>query len=260
MLPGKLSLGEFEAGAAPTVRTLTVENKASAPVTFTLGHTPAVATGGSTFVPQFFGNAATISFSVPTLTVPAGGTATVDVTFAAPAGLPDRSQFGGWVVFTPDGGGKALRVPYAAFKGDYQSITYLVPTASNYPRVAKQLPNGTFTPQPEGVPFTLKDGDMPFIQVHLEHQAREAKLEVFDAVTGKAWHLARRQQYLSRNTQPTSFFAWGWDGTTSAGNKIYEVPNGQYIVKMTILKALGDPANPNHVETWTSPVITIARP
>ncbi|HEX6900986.1 MAG TPA: S8 family serine peptidase [Thermoanaerobaculia bacterium] len=259
VLPGKLSLGEFEAGAAP-VRTLTVENKASVPVTFTLGHTPAVATGGNTYVPQFFGNAAGVSFSAPTLTVPAGGTATVDVTFTAPAGLPDRSQFGGWVVFTPDGGGKPLRVPYAGFKGDYQSITYLVPTANNYPRLAKQLPNGTFTPQPEGVPFTLKDGDIPFVQVHLEHQAREAKLEVFDAVTGKAWHLARRQSYLSRNTQPTSFFAWGWDGTTFAGNKTYDVPNGQYVIKMTILKALGDPANPNHVETWTSPVITIARP
>jgi minor extracellular serine protease Vpr len=260
VLPGKLSLGEFEAGAAPTVRTLTVENTASAPVTFTLGHTPAVATGGSTYVPQFFGNAATVSFSAPTLTVPAGGTATVDVTFTAPAGLPDRSQFGGWVVFTPDGGGKALRVPYAGFKGDYQSIKYLVPTANNYPRLAKQLADGSYVAQPEGVPYTLQGIDIPFIQVHLEHQAREAKLEVFDAVTGKVWHLARRQHFLSRNSQPTSFFAWGWDGTTVAGNKTYEVPNGQYVIKMTILKALGDPANPAHVETWTSPVITIARP
>jgi hypothetical protein len=38
------------------------------------------------------------------------------------------------------------------------------------------------------------------------------------------------------------------------------VPNGQYVVKITVLKALGDDDNPAHVETWTSPVITIARP
>ncbi|HEV2843403.1 MAG TPA: peptidase S8, partial [Thermoanaerobaculia bacterium] len=168
--------------------------------------------------------------------------------------------FGGWVVFTPQGGGKALRVPYAGFKGDYQSIQYLVPTPSNYPRLAKVQANGTYVAQPEGVPFTLQGDDIPFIQVHLDHQAREARMEVFDAVTGKAWHLARRQHYLSRNTQATSFFAWGWDGVTVAGNKTYEVPNGQYVIKLTVTKALGDPANPAHVETWTSPVITIARP
>ena len=260
VLPGKLSLGEFEAGAAPVVRTLTVENEGPAAVTYNLGHTPAVATGGSTYVPQFFGNAATVTFSAPTLTVPAGGTATVDVSFVAPTGLPDRSQFGGWVVFTPQGGGNALRVPYAGFKGDYQSIRYLVPTPNNYPRVAKVQADGTFVAQPEGVPFTLKDDDIPFVQVHLDHQAREARMEIFDAVTGKAWHTARRQSYLSRNSQATSFFAWGWDGTTVAGNKTHEVPNGQYVIKLTILKALGDPANPAHVETWTSPVITIARP
>lgn len=76
----------------------------------------------------------------------------------------------------------------------------------------------------------------------------------------KAWHTARRQHYLSRNSQATSFFAWAWDGVTFAGNKTYVVPNGQYVIKMTITKALADDKNPAHVETWTSPVITIARP
>jgi minor extracellular serine protease Vpr len=260
VFPGKLSLGEFEAGAAPAVQTLTVENKGSAPVTYTLGHTPAVATGANTFAPQFFGNAATLAFGIPSVTVPAGGTATVDVSFTAPDGLPDRGLFGGWVVFTPQGGGQTLRVPYAGFKGDYQAIRYLVPTANNYPRVARIRADGSFVAQPAGVPFTLQGDDMPFVQVHLDHQAREARMEVFDAVSGKAWHTARRQQYLSRNTQATSFFAWGWDGTTTAGNKTYEVPSGQYVIRLTVTKALGDAANPAHVETWTSPVITIARP
>jgi hypothetical protein len=32
------------------------------------------------------------------------------------------------------------------------------------------------------------------------------------------------------------------------------------VVKVSVLKALGDPDNPAHWETWTSPVITLARP
>ena len=38
------------------------------------------------------------------------------------------------------------------------------------------------------------------------------------------------------------------------------VPNGQYVIKVEVLKALGDETNPAHWETWTTPVITIARP
>ncbi len=33
-----------------------------------------------------------------------------------------------------------------------------------------------------------------------------------------------------------------------------------YLVKVLVLKALGDRSNPAHWETWTSPVITINRP
>ena len=57
-----------------------------------------------------------------------------------------------------------------------------------------------------------------------------------------------------------SAFVLTWDGVTVAGNKAYTLPNGQYRATLTVLKALGDASNPAHVETWTSPVITIARP
>jgi minor extracellular serine protease Vpr len=39
-----------------------------------------------------------------------------------------------------------------------------------------------------------------------------------------------------------------------------EVPNGQYVVRIRVLKALGDPKNPRHWEEWTSSFITLARP
>jgi hypothetical protein len=44
------------------------------------------------------------------------------------------------------------------------------------------------------------------------------------------------------------------------GGQRYTVPNNGYVVKISVLEALGDDTNPAHWETWTSPVITIARP
>jgi minor extracellular serine protease Vpr len=44
------------------------------------------------------------------------------------------------------------------------------------------------------------------------------------------------------------------------GGRTRAVPNGTYRIDLSVLKALGDPRNPAHVETWSSPNITIARP
>lgn len=47
---------------------------------------------------------------------------------------------------------------------------------------------------------------------------------------------------------------------TTAGKKSYVVPDGQYVVKLSVLKALGDSSNESHWERWDSPVITVERP
>ncbi len=85
--PAKIATGESQAG--PFTQTLTVSNFGAAPVTYTLSHLPALATGSNTFVPSFLDGFAAVSFSAPTVTVPAGGSATVNVTITANAGLPD---------------------------------------------------------------------------------------------------------------------------------------------------------------------------
>jgi hypothetical protein len=85
-------------------------------------------------------------------------------------------------------------------------------------------------------------------------------MEVFEAASDKAWHRAYNLEYMPRNSTTTAFFAFSWDGTTTAGNKLYTVPDGQYVIKLSVLKALGDESNPAHWETWTSPFITIDRP
>ena len=56
------------------------------------------------------------------MVVPAGGSATVDA-IIYPASRPTRNgQYGGYIVFTPQGGGQVFRVPFAGFVGDYQGI------------------------------------------------------------------------------------------------------------------------------------------
>jgi hypothetical protein len=254
--PGKLSLGESEAG--PSVETLTVTNHGSDAVTFDLSHSPALATGTNTFVPAFFASFASATFSAPSVTVPAGGSATVDVTITAPASLQNRGMYGGYVVLTPQGGGETYRVPYAGLNGDYQSMVVLTPNASSFGNPILR-PDQAFGPNG---PVTLTNPAVTpaWVFLHLDHQVRRLRMEVFDANKGKAWHRSFDQDYVGRNTSATGFFAIPFDGVTVNGNKVNTLPNGQYVIKLTVLKALGDDANPAHTETWTSPVITIARP
>ena len=72
---------------------------------------------------------------------------------------------------------------------------------------------------------------------------------------------------MTRNSTPGGFFTFTWDGTTFTGKAQERLAasstpclNGQYVVKVSVLKALGDENNPAHWETWTSPTITIDRP
>jgi subtilisin family serine protease len=256
--PGKLSLGETE--GLPITRTLTLTNKGSADVTYDLSHLPAVATGPNSFTPSFFSAPSMMTFSSPSVTVPAGGMATVDVTIAANPGLADRSLFGGHIVFTPQGGGQSYQVPFAGFKGDYQGFPVLTSGgAAGFPWLAK-LVGTTFTNQPAGATYTMVGNDIPFILWHLDHHVRRIRFEVFEAVSGKSWHRAAEGEFFPRNSGATTFFSFGWDGMTVGGRKLYTVPDGQYVIVLTIEKALSDGMTPSHFESWTSPVITIDRP
>lgn len=271
--PGKLSLGESESG--PATRTLTLTNNDGADATYVLSHAPALSTTGSTFAPMLTTGFASVTFSqlavpVTSVTVPAGASVGVDVTVTANPALADRSQYGGYLVFTPQAGGNPLRVPYAGFKGDYQSIQALVPTPCGFPWIAKAggtttcttspaLSVSGFTKQTAGS-FTMAGTDIVHVIVHLDHPVRRVRAEVFDANTGQSFHRAFDFQYVGRNSSATSFYDLPWDGITVGGNKTYTVPNGDYVIVLTIQKALGDDNNPADFETWTSPRLTIARP
>ncbi|MBX3702154.1 MAG: S8 family serine peptidase [Steroidobacteraceae bacterium] len=260
VLPGKLSLGESEAG--PQTRRLTIHNRGASAVTYDLSHQPALAVGpknATNFatIGNFLANAG-VAFSAPSVTVPGNkGSATVDVTITAP-GAPALGQYGGYVVLTPQGGGRALRVPYGGFIGDYQALPVLTPTANGFPWLA-QLVGTSFFNRPTGGTYTMVGDDIPFFLIHLDHQSERIELTVQDR-TGQSWRYISDDWFVGRNTTAGGFFAFEWDGTTFHGDKTFTVPNGEYYVTITVTKALGSKRNPSHQETWVSPAITIARP
>jgi hypothetical protein len=256
--PSRLALGESAGG--PVTRTLTIFNASTEARTYTMGHAGALATGASTFAPTYSAVMALgVSFQPPTLTIPAKSSGKVDVTIAAPAELPDRGLFGGYVLVSAPGA-SPLRVPYVGFKGDYQAIQVLTPTAAGFPKLARKTPPATTpVPQEAGAVFTMGE-DIPYFLVHLDHQARRLRGEIIDNVTSKSMRWAFDEKWLPRSPTAGGFYEFSFDGTTFTGPWTRTVPDGEYVLRLTVLKALGDAADPAHTETWTSPPFVIDRP
>lgn len=272
ILPGKLSLGE---GAGPHSRTLTVWNNGSSPVTYNLSHVPALTSGPSSnpanihpFAFGIFAAPATVTFGSSSVTVPAGGSASVNVSIAN--ALPNLFQYGGYIVLTPQGGGQTYRVPYAGMGGDYQSAVAL-PMRAPFPAVGKEVAPGSFALAAPGEVWTLQSADeIPNLLLHFDYQSRRLEIEVVKASNGQKVHPVfsnmLEDSFLPRNSTATGFFAFPWNGTRMHDNGLGTpdhrkvVPDGQYKLVVKVLKALGDPGNAAHWETWTSPTITIDRP
>lgn len=254
--PAKIATGESEAG--PYSQTLTIENNGASAVTYDLSFVNALSTGANTFTVGFNLSNASVAFSAASVTIPAGGSASVDATIN-PATGPVGGQYGGYIVFTPQGGGQVYRVPFAGFIGDYQSKQVLTSGGSGFPALG-WTPNGSaFGFASPGDVFTMQGFDIPFFLVHLDHQSRLFRVEIF-AQNGKAWHRAYNEDYMPRNSTSTGFFAFPFDGATFAGKKTYNVPDGTYYAVISVLKANGDDNNPAHWETWTSPEFVVDRP
>jgi hypothetical protein len=277
--PSSLALGEIESGSVTKTLLIKLDDHDGhrrsrrnrlddPPITYTLGHEPALATGANTFVPEFLDSFATVTFNKPSVTLDdrrrghPDDVASIRVTITPPPQDEGARLFGGYITFTPNDGGLVLRVPYVAYNGDYQAIQALTPTGFEFPWLAKLDDDGFLVNQPEGATFTMVGDDVPFFLYHLDHQVANLKIEVFDVATGRSLNFADDTDFVVRNSQPTSFFAFPWDGTTMRrpGGRVRTVPNGTYRIELSVLKALGDPRNPAHTERWTSPNVTIARP
>lgn len=264
VLPAQIATGESEGGA--TTQKLTLRNDASTAITYTVGHQPALAAAANAanaastawVLGGVHSAPATVGFSSTTVTVPAKGTASVNVTISANTALADRALYGGYITFTPASSGTALVVPYGGLKGDYQSIQVLRPTTNGYPWLTNYT-GSSFRRCSSDCSYSLADlNNMPIVILQLAHQSRTLRLEAFDVATGESRGVISEDNYVGRNSSPatSAFNYYIWDGTTSQGT----VANGSYQIRVSVLKALGDASNAAHWETWTSPNVTIARP
>jgi len=189
---------------------------------------------------------------------------------------PDKSLYGGYVVLTPQGGGITLRVPYVGFMGDYQSLPVLTGAGCGLPAVFKVtaggtdcVGNGVSRLGAAGATFTLQGADFPILLFHLNHQVRKLNIQVFKAdgsPVHPVFNYVSQDDFLGRNSAATTFFEFDWNGTRSQdngggnGDHRKAVPNGRYVLKLSVLKALGNASNAADWETFTTPPITLARP
>jgi hypothetical protein len=111
--------------------------------------------------------------------------------------------------------------------------------------------------------------DIPYILAHFAHQARQLRIELFEAATNKRVGEVLRDEYRERNSRRTGttndattdvYLSFPIDGTVKKGNGRVVVPDGSYYAVFSVLKALGDSANAAHTESWTSLAFTIDRP
>jgi subtilisin family serine protease len=263
--PSKIATGEYWEVMDPWVQPIDVQNNSNQPVTYDISYVNALSTGG-VITPSFFTSNAYVEFSESTITVPAWNKYTIEAYIHA-ATAPVNGIYGGYIVFTPRDGGQVYRIPYAGFVGDYQGIQVLTPTSNGFPWLAISY-NGSFygpVTGPDDWVYSMQGEDVPWILAHFDHQAEVVHIHIYKA-DGTPVHpvhnYAYAEKYFPRNSTPTGFFAFAWDGNRMSenGKIVKALPDGDYILELEILKAGGDPGNPAHWEHWMSPVIRIDRP
>jgi subtilisin family serine protease len=248
--PGKIALGESESGVQ--MQQISIRNTSDEAVTYEVSYESAITTSGTWSVDLgFWLSDAFVDFSKTTVKVNPGGNAKVKATFY-PATGPDLGMYGGYIVFTPDNGGAELRVPFAGFIGDYQSLPVFTANPYGLPWLWESL-DGDLV-------YSMEGWDVPEFWVNLGHQSEIFRIEIFDANTGETMHYAYDFDYFGRNSNYNNIYSFIFDGYTIQGQGWRFVPDGDYYAVFEVLKANGIPGQADHWETWTSPVFTIDRP
>jgi minor extracellular serine protease Vpr len=265
VVPGQLSLAD----TASTTTTLTVTNRSTEDVTYEVGHAGTLSAAVITYTVPALLPPAGVFEGPESVTVPAGGTADVEITLTAPGyGLPNH-QYGGYVTLTPtDEAGTALSVPYAGYDGDYADEMGLFgfwnwpgedPVFVEVDPVLSEIvydEDGRvedIAPVEAGHVFNPRQGDYPVIDTFFGHFPRTMEVHAVNARSGQRV-LAFQDEYLRRSPWVGETYAFAWDGTTPAGRSANTrtVPSGTYTLEMRVLRALGDPDNPDHWDVWES--------
>ena len=269
--PAQLAVGDDSA----TTTTFTVTNDSDDEATYTVGHAPTLTTAVSTYAPSFFLTPDEIVDAPEEVTVPAEGSTELEVTITAPGLELPNHQYGGYLTFTADGEeDPQLRVPYAGYDGDYADEMGLLGFWNQVLDGEGNLTGAEFIEQPpelaeivgtdedgepilepveEGHTFTVRDGDEPVVDAFFGHFPRQMQVYAVDEDDER--RLVLDEEYLPRSPWADETWAFPWDGTTAAGQSDNSRPlaSGTYTLEVEVLRALGDPDNEDHWDTWTSP-------
>ncbi|WP_160151977.1 S8 family serine peptidase [Microbulbifer sp. ALW1] len=295
-LPAKISLQDLRGTVAS--EQITIENKSSKAVTYTLRHNPAISVAPPMTA---FWNPSTatadVTFSAGTLTVPADGEASFTASFREPGELPGGSILSGWIELVPEAG-DTLRVPYLGLKGAYQELPALNPTFTD---INPGLDNPSLRPETrpycdgppptqarccsdptpgscgwsigKSTPLTLdftngdKYDDAAFAMISQGFpMLRKYRARVInEAGQTVAW---AKDRYTG--LRPAKLFEH-WVRNSGAGTGIdfaqwdgvledgAPAPAGTYYIRLEFDKLGGDGVSFPDFETWTSPPITVVR-
>lgn len=293
--PSQIDLRDADTGASET-HTLTVTNRNDIPVTYTPFHIPGIATSGINEAPDYYDVSATVSWSASTLTVPAGGTATINVTITEPAGF-EGGIYGGQIGLDGSDNTQSI-VAYGGMAGDYETDRSFMTqwTYRDYGFTEEEV--GDLIDEPiydtpglgvlvscdallEGecvdgdlysfnldeYSYTMEDGDTPYAVLHIENPISYLKIEAFHATAdgGKGAPVSPDYNMVYESNGEGSapgIQVYQWDGTFQKApdnDQSLKALDGDYVLEVTAVKGLGSIDNPDHVETWLSPVFTIDR-
>lgn len=256
-----ISLGEGEDGLKTV--TLTVHNDSETEQTYQVGVRHGIATGHPTYNPAFYDAPGIAEPAADAVTVPAGSSTELDVVLGEDFG-EDGIIYGGWITLT--GAEDDLVVPFAGLSGDYQALPVLDSQGMGLPSLGVSDGAGSVLLDPDGGhTYTMQEGDVPYLAYYFGYPVERLEIAAYSINGGgkakpvnPSVGLIDAGDHLGRSAAPE---VYAWDGSYALKNqKSKTVKNGDYILEMRVLKPLGDPANPDHWETFTSPQFTIDNP
>ena len=251
--PSRIAFGEFEPSVSSLQQTITISNGSTESVDLSISHTPALTSSNAPALETVLEFAADVEIQPAQLSVPAGGTEQVVVTVTAPAGLLEKSVFGGYIQVLNEESQDTLNVPYIGFKGDYQAVSPSIPTQRGYPWLLKR-PSEEH--QSMGASYSLEDDDEPVVRFYLEWPADQLMVQL--EVDGEYYN--SRIRLNADPTRPDDYSTYSFDGSVWRNEEEFEVPDGEYRARLALLKALGNESNANHWQYQALPNITFDRP
>ncbi len=278
--PGKISVGENRSKYYKKTMTLTNHGTKTEKYTLSVQNAAAVGPSPTTFWYDYSTRKVKSKFSSKSVTVKPHKTAKVAVYIKQPA-LRTGWIYGGWVKFTKSDKSKALVVPFGGIYGDYQRVKVLqdawdVNSAGTALEVVADLPalatssdiGDIVSPSDPKPTFTLEDSaHSPHLLFHFDYPVSNAFFNVYKATSAgrkgpEVFPGRRTFLELGEFGRDDSYLSLTFDGkipfnnTTSAG---LTVPDGNYLLEVRVLKALGKKGTSRHWETYVSPAFAIQR-